>query len=82
MYYQIGLFLRQLQEIRDMFHAKCICWKIFEQIGIGMAYLHVFFNYNAWNRYSSRGVFRTISNIYVWAFFAKIVNALRKKAPS
>ena len=25
-----------------MFHVKCICWKIFEQIGIGMAYLHVF----------------------------------------
>ena len=43
MYYQIGLFLRQLQEIRDMFHAKCICWKIFEQIGIGMAYFHIFF---------------------------------------
>ena len=21
------------------FHIKCICWKIFEQIGIGMAYL-------------------------------------------
>ena len=25
-----------------MFHAECICWKIFEQIGIGMAYLHTF----------------------------------------
>ena len=25
-----------------MFHVKCICWKIFEQTGIGMAYLHVF----------------------------------------
>ena len=25
-----------------MFHVKCICWKFFEQIGIGMAYLHDF----------------------------------------
>ena len=25
-----------------MFHVKCICWKSFEQIGIGMAYLHIF----------------------------------------
>ena len=25
-----------------MFHVKCFHWKIFEQIGIGMAYLHVF----------------------------------------
>ena len=25
-----------------MFHIKYICWKIFEQIGIGMAYPHVF----------------------------------------
>ena len=25
-----------------MLHAKCICRKIFEQIGISMAYLHVF----------------------------------------
>ena len=25
-----------------MFHAECICRKIFEQIGIGMAYLHCF----------------------------------------
>ena len=25
-----------------MFHAKCICWKVFEQIGIGMAYVQVF----------------------------------------
>ena len=24
------------------FHIKCIRWKIFEQTGIGMAYLHVF----------------------------------------
>ena len=62
-----------------MFHAECICWKIFEQIGIGMAYLHVFFNYNAWNRYSCRDVFRTLSNIHVWAFFTKVVTALRKK---
>ena len=47
MYFQIGLFSGQLQEIRDMLHAKYICWKIFEQIGIGMAYFHVFLNYNA-----------------------------------
>ena len=82
MHFQIGLFLWELQEIRDMFYAKCICWKIFEHIGIGMAFSHVFFNYNAWNRYSYRDVFRTLSNIYVWAFFAKIVKALRKKVPS
>ena len=24
-----------------MFHAKCICWKTFEQKGIGIAYIHV-----------------------------------------
>ena len=42
MYFQIGLFLWELQGIRDMFHVKCFRWKIFEQIGIGMAYLHVF----------------------------------------
>ena len=60
-----------------MFHVKCICWKIFEQTGIGMAYLHVFLipMYEI-------DTFRTFSNIYVWAFFAKIVNALRKKTPS
>ena len=43
MYFQIGLFLWELWETRDMFHAERICWKIFEQIGIGIAYLHVFF---------------------------------------
>ena len=26
-----------------MFHVKCICWKIFEQVGIGMAYIFTFF---------------------------------------
>ena len=27
---------------RGGFHIKCAPWKIFEQIGIGMSYLHVF----------------------------------------
>ena len=27
---------------QGVFHVKCVCWKIFEQIGVGMAYLHVF----------------------------------------
>ena len=27
---------------RGAFHIKCVRWKIFEQIGIGMAYLHFF----------------------------------------
>ena len=27
---------------RGAFHIKCVSWKIFEQIGIGMAYLHAF----------------------------------------
>ena len=40
----------QLGIHRGVFHIKCIRWKIFEQIGIGMAYLHVFFNCNARNR--------------------------------
>ena len=26
----------------EMFHVKYTCWKIFEQIGIGMTNLHVF----------------------------------------
>ena len=34
-------------------------------------YLRNFFNYNAWNRYSSRGAFRTLSNIYDWVFLRK-----------
>ena len=42
---------------------KCIPWKIFEQVGVGMLYLHMFFNYNTWNRYSCRNVFKTFSNI-------------------
>ena len=37
MWFQIGLFFWELSEIRDMFHLS-----VFEQIGIGMAYLHVF----------------------------------------
>ena len=57
---------------------KCICWKIFEQIGICIAYFHVFYNYITWNSYSCRGGFRTLSNIYAWAFFKNI--DLRKKA--
>ena len=34
-------------------------------------YLHNFFNYNAWNRYSRRGAFRTLSNIYDWVFLRR-----------
>ena len=30
-----------------------------------------FFNYNAWNRCSFRGAFRTLSNIYDWGFLQK-----------
>ena len=37
MWFQIGLFFWELSEIRDMFHLS-----VFEQIGIGMPYLHVF----------------------------------------
>ena len=57
---------------------KCICGKIFEQTVIGMAYLHVFFYYNARNRNSRRDVFRTLC----LSFFVKIVISFRKKAPS
>ena len=32
----------QVEIHQRTFHIKCIRWKIFEQIGIGMAYLHVF----------------------------------------
>ena len=49
MYFQIGLFFqRELQRIRDMFHMsehECMFHmsvKKFGQIGIGMAYLHIF----------------------------------------
>ena len=42
MYFQIGLFLWELQRIRDIFHVKCICQNILEPIGIGMAYLQGF----------------------------------------
>ena len=47
-----------------MFHVKCIFWKFLEQISIGDL-SSSFFNYNAWNRYSCRDVFRTLSNIHV-----------------
>ena len=47
---------------------KCIHWKIFEQIGIGKAYLHVFLmTMREIDSYSCRGVFRTLLNIYDWA---------------
>ena len=47
---------------------KCIHWKMFEQIGIGKAYLNVFFmKMHEIDSYSCRGVFRTLLNIYDWA---------------
>ena len=60
-----------------MFHGSVFPDKslIFEEIGIDMLSVHNFFNYNAWNRYSWGGAFRTLSNIYDWVFFAKIVIA-------
>ena len=45
---------------------KCIHWEIFEQAGIGKAYLYVFLMTMREVRYSSRGVFRTLSNIFDW----------------
>ena len=44
---------------------------IFEKIGTDTLSLHIFFNYNAWNRYSCRDAFRTLSNIYLWGFFCE-----------
>ena len=70
MYFQIGLFL--LQEIRDMFHAKCICWKIFEQIGIGMAYLHVFS--------ITMHEIDTAAEVYIELFPAYIIELFRKNS--
>ena len=44
---------------------------VFEEISIDMLSHHMVFNYNAWNRYSCRGEFRTLSNIYDWVFLRK-----------
>ena len=42
MYFQIGLFLWDLQEIRGMVHESVFGEKSFEQIGIAMAYVYAF----------------------------------------
>ena len=72
MYFETDFFVRV---VRNQNHGyvsrKCIPWKIFEQIGIDMLYLDIFFNYNAWKRYNCRGAFRTLSNIYDWDFLWK-----------
>ena len=72
MYFETDFFVRV---VRNQNHGyvsrKCIPWKIFEQIGIDMLYLDIFFNYNAWKRYNCRGGFRTLSNIYDWDFLWK-----------
>ena len=65
-----------------MFHAKCICWKIFEHIGIGMAYLHVFL-ITMYEIDTAAEMYLEPLPTYMFELFsAKIVNTLRKKAPS
>ena len=49
---------------------KSIPWKILNEMGFGMLYF-IFIDYNALNRYSCRGVIRTLSNIYDWDFLRK-----------
>ena len=65
-----------------MFHGKCVRWKISEQIGISMAYLHVFLI--AMHEIdTAEKLYLEHFQIYIYlSFFAKIVNDLRKKAPS
>ena len=73
MYFEIDFFMRVVRNQNQGYvSCKCIPWKVFKQVGIGSYTLpsHVF-NYNAWNRYSCRGVFRTLSNIYDWDFLRK-----------
>ena len=53
----------QVRIHRGAFHIKCIRWKIFEQIGL-VWLIFTFFNCNVRNRYSCRGVRRTLSNKY------------------
>ena len=41
--FKLACFCESCRELGiDMFHVKCFRLKIFEQIGIGMAYLHIF----------------------------------------
>ena len=49
---------------------KRIPWNILNETGFDMLYF-IFFDYNAWNRYSCRGVITTLSNIYDWDFLRK-----------
>ena len=65
-----------------MFHAKCICWKIFEQIGIGMAYLHVFLITMYEIDTAAEMYLEPFPTYMFWAFSVKIINALRKNTPS
>ena len=65
-----------------MFHAECICWKIFEQIGIGMAYLHVFLTTMQETDTATNMYLEPFPTYMFEPFFAKIVNALREKVPS
>ena len=53
---------------------NCIPKKLFEQIGTGV-FIFTFFNYNAWNWYSCRSVFGTLSNIYDRDFLRKKLTA-------
>ena len=47
------------------FHIECVCWKIFEQIDIGMAYLHDFL-------IAMRGIDRA-AGVYVEPFQTNIL---------
>ena len=66
----------------DMFHAKCICWKIFEQIGIGMTCLHVFLITMHEIDAAAEMYLEPFPTYMFEFFFVKIVSALRKKVPS
>ena len=73
MYFEIDFFMRVVRNQNQGYvSCKCIPWKVFKQVGIGSYTLpsHVF-SYNGWNRYSFRGVFRTLSDIYDWDFLRK-----------
>ena len=65
-----------------MFHVKCICWKIIEQIGIGVDYLHVFLITMHEIDTAAKVYLKSFPTYMFELFFAKIVSALRKKAPS
>ena len=47
--------------------SECIHWKIYEQIGIGMAYLHAY-TIREIETVGCGGVLRTPSNRYDWPF--------------